>query len=133
MAFLLRPGHGPNCFLQQSSRTFANLGAAFVEVNNADRVIVDLRGFRIVEAWTFVSVAGVSGVLRLEYATTIPLVWNTLSGDVPLSAVGPQRCPIHIPIPAGALTNAVLVRMVGGLGNGTEDPQVMGTSFELIP
>lgn len=115
--------------MQQASRTYTNLGAGPTETNVIDRVILDMTDVAEVRHLVHVQTAGVTGDHKLQYSTDAS-AWNDLTGLIDLSTAG-IKASAWAAIPAGAIGDLRIVRMVAVGGNGTEDPAVNACMLEM--
>jgi hypothetical protein len=113
-----------------AARTYTNLAAASAESNAADRMMADLTGFSSVRLFGHVSTAGASiGKLMGQYSTN-GTVFSDLSGVMPLQTPAGLKTSASVAIPAPAKT-IVLLRVIGGSGDGVADPVVNAATLEF--
>lgn len=77
-----------------------------------------------------VGVAGVTGDLKLQYATDAAATWTDLTTNlIDLSTTGAKTTAWES-VPAGAKA-VVFIRAVAFNGNGVEDPQIRGCHIQF--
>lgn len=115
--------------LMVAARTYTNLGAGPTESNAADRAMIDLTGRTNARIHGHVSVAFVTGNLKVQYSTDGSAFSDLTTGLVSQTSTGLKTSASAV-IPAGA-KQLVLLRVVATGGNGTEDPVVNGVTVEI--
>lgn len=115
--------------IAQANRTFTNLGAGPTESSSTDRVLADLTGKTNVRVFAHITVAFVTGNLKVQYSTDGTNFSDLTTGLQSQTSTG-LKTSASAAIPAGAKA-LVILRMVGYGGNGTEDPAVNGVALEV--
>lgn len=115
-----------------SINTWTDMPAAKTEIYGATlRHEADLTTYSQVRLLAFVGVAGASGsVLYAEYSTNGGSVWATLSDSISMTAASHARTA-WATIPAGALADDVVIRVVGESGNAAADPIIGNVEVQL--
>jgi len=111
-----------------SARTYTNQGAGPTESSTQDRAVIDLTGKTNVWFRAHVSVAFVTGNVKLQYSTD-GTTFVDLTGGLQSQTSTGLKASASAAIPAGAKT-AVLLRVVAFGGNATEDPVVNALTVE---
>ena len=117
-------------FLIRNAQVFTNLPAGPSPWTNTLYQKVSLWHAEKIFFWCNIAIAGAAGnYVRCQYTTdlTNKTGWTDISGaDIPLDAISQDgRVSAIVEIPSGAKTQEfVLLRAVGGGGNGTTNPTI---------
>lgn len=105
---------------------WTNQPAALTERDSWDRLAVDMRFFNEFIVWGTVAVAGAATAkLLVRYSTNFTTASPTFAtlGEISIAATG-RINTAWAAIPAGALTNPVILSLFGQNGDGAADPQI---------
>lgn len=115
--------------LMVAARTYTNQGAGPTESNTADRALIDLTGRSNARIFGHISVAFVTGNVKIQYSTDGTNFSDLTTGLQSQTGAG-LKSSASAAIPAGA-KQLVVLRVVAFGGNGTEDPVVNGLTVEI--
>lgn len=119
-----------SCMIDGRNITYTNLPAGVTEGANAIRSAQDLTDANEMRIVVGVGVAGVTGDLKLQYATDAAATWTDLTTNlIDLSTTGAKTTAWES-VPAGAKA-VVFIRAVAFNGNGVEDPQIRGCHIQF--